>query len=116
MANNIAFQPMGKTASVTTANTVTNIQVNADSPVNQYLLSNQSGAPAYVWISPAGSPVNVAIPTGGGVNAAYGVTVLANTSIVITGPQCSASANVQVSAISTSGTPTVSITPGEGLR
>lgn len=116
MANNIAFQPMGKTAAITTANSVTNIEVNADSPVNQYMLANQSADPAYVWISPAGSPVNVAIPTGSGANATYGVPVLANTTIVITGPQCSASANVQVSAISTAGTPVVNITPGEGLR
>ena len=51
MANNIAFQPMGKTYQVTASNAAANtITITADSPVNQYLVishekTNGSGNP-----------------------------------------------------------------------
>jgi hypothetical protein len=115
MANNIAFQPMGKTYQVTanvTANTVT---VSADSPVNQYLVvshekTNGTGAPVYVRIS--ATSANATVP---GANAAYGIPIPPGHMFVFTGPQCSANTSVYFSAISESGTPEIYVTPGEGL-
>jgi hypothetical protein len=115
MANNIAFQPMGKTYQVTanvTANTVT---VTADSPVNQYLVishekTNGTGNPVYVRIS--ATSANAAVPT---ANGSYGIPIAPGVHIVFTGPQCSANTSVYFSAISETGTPEVYVTPGEGL-
>ena len=115
MANNIAFQPMGKTYQVT-ANVVANtITVTADSPVNQYLVvshekTNGTGQPVYVRIN--ATSANAAVP---GANAAYGIPIAPGTHIVFTGPQCGPNVNVYFSAISETGTPEVYITPGEGL-
>jgi hypothetical protein len=115
MANNIAFQPMGKTYQVTanvTANTVT---VTADSPVNQYLVishekTNGTGNPVYVRIS--ATSANAAVPT---ANGSYGIPIPPGHMFVFTGPQCSANTSVYFSAISETGTPEVYVTPGEGL-
>ena len=110
MANNIAFQPMGKTVRiVANSSTANNVNLNADSPSNQYRIANHSGLPVYVWISPSSSPVNVSAPVG----SSYSIPVPSNTVSIITGPQ--ALSNVQVSVISESGTPDVYVTPGEGL-
>lgn len=116
MANNIAFQPMGKTAQITSSNSsVTNIQLSSDSPANQYLIANHDTKPVYVWISPVGSPVNVAIPSGSGANAKYAIVSVPGTYRIVTGPQVSPTANVQVSVLSENDSPEVYITPGEGL-
>jgi hypothetical protein len=115
MANNIAFQPMGKTVKVVAGAAVNNATLTADSPSNQYCLVNHSTQPAYVWISPSESPVNVALPTGANSNAAYAMIVDKNTRVVITGPQSSPSKSVQVSVIAESDSPELYITPGEGL-
>lgn len=110
MANNIAFQPMGKTVRiVANSSTPNNVNLSADSPSNQYRIANHSGNPVYVWISPTSAPVNVAVPVGSG----YAIPVPANTVTTISGPQ--ALANVQASVICEVGTPDVYITPGEGL-
>mgnify|MGYP003338603108 FL=1 len=56
MANNIPFQPMGKTVQITASNAaVNNMTFTADSPSNQYMLVNHDTKPVYVWISPAAS-------------------------------------------------------------
>lgn len=115
MANNIAFQPMGKTIKLIAGETVNNATMTADSPSNQYCLVNHSSQPAYVWISPSASPVNVALPTGYNSNAAYAMIVDKNTRVVITGPQCSNNKSVQVSVIAESDSPELYVTPGEGL-
>lgn len=114
MANNIAFQAMGKTYHVTASNaTVTNITVSADSPSNQYRIGNHSNQDAYVWISPSDNPTNVAIPVNGTPGYAY---LIPKTSVqIITGPQCSNSKSVQVSVMSENDGPEVYVTPGEGL-
>ena len=113
MANNIAFQPMGKTLQVTASSAaVNNAVLTADSPVNQYRLANHAGQPVYVWISPGVNPINVALPTG---TAQYAIVIPPNSVSIVTGPQCSNTANVRVSVISESGTPELYITPGEGL-
>jgi hypothetical protein len=116
MANNIAFQPMGKTVKIIAGTAaVNNANVVADSPSNQYCLVNHTSQPAYVWISPGDNPVNVALPTGSNSNSAYAMIVDKNARIVITGPQCSSSKPVQVSVIAETDSPEVYITPGEGL-
>ena len=116
MANNIAFQPMGKTIKITASITaVNNATMNADSPCNQYCLINHSAQPVYVWISPSANAVNVALPTGSNSNSAYAMIVDKNARIVITGPQCSNTTNVQVSVISEVDSPELYVTPGEGL-
>lgn len=116
MANNIAFQPMGKTVQLTCSiSAVNNATMTADSPCNQYCIVNHGAQPAYVWISPGVNPVNVALPTGSNSNAKYAMVVDKNSRIIITGPQCSNTTNVQVSVISENDSPEVYITPGEGL-
>jgi len=116
MANNIAFQAMGKTVKLTASSSaVNNATMTADSPSNQYMLVNHSAQPVYVWISPSTSPVNVALPTGSNSNAAYAFIVDKNDRVVITGPQCSNSKSVQVSVIAESDSPELYVTPGEGL-
>ena len=115
MANNIAFQPMGKTVKMLCGATANNATMTADSPSNQYCLVNHSAQPAYFWISPGDNPVNVALPTGTNSNAAYAMIVDKNQRIVITGPQCSLTKTVQVSVIAETDSPELYITPGEGL-
>ena len=113
MANNIAFQPMGKTVQITTnASTPNNVVLTSDSPSNQYRLVNHASQPVYVWISPGTNPINVAAP---GATAQYAIVVPPATVSIITGPQCTNTANVRVSAIAETGTPDVYVTPGEGL-
>ena len=115
MANNIAFQPMGKTVKILAGAAVNNATMTADSPSNQYCLVNHSSQPAYVWLSPGDNPVNVALPTGANSNAAYAMIVDKNQRIVITGPQCSLTKTAQVSVIAETDSPELYITPGEGL-
>lgn len=116
MANNIAFQPMGKTIQMTATNVaVTNATMFADSPVNQYMLGNHSNHAVYVWISPSTKPVNVAIPTGSGSSAGYAVMVPSGHVMIISGPQCSNNKSVQVSVSSENDSPEIYICPGEGL-
>lgn len=116
MANNIPFQPMGKTVQITASNTaVNNVTFTADSPSNQYMLANHDTKPVYVWISPASNPKNVATPTGNGANAQYAIVVPSGLVMVITGPQSSNTTAVQASAISENDGPEIYITPGEGF-
>lgn len=114
MANNIPFQPMGKTVQIATnAATPTNKTITADSPVQQYMLVNHSAQPVYVWISTSANPTNVAVPNA--TTAQYSIVVNPTSSKVITGPQVSSSTSVQASAIAETGTPEIYITPGEGF-
>ena len=116
MANNIAFQPMGKTVQLTANASVINVATMfADSPSNQYLLVNHSNQPVYLWISPSDNPVNVALPTGAGSKSNYALIVPTATHYVVTGPQCSATKSVQISVLSETNGPDVYITPGEGF-
>ena len=88
MANNIAFQPMGKTVKVAVngaANTQSNVYtITADSPVNQYFISNADVNNAvYVWINPTNN-FNVALPDNGAV---YVIPLPPYSYKVFTGPQ-----------------------------
>jgi len=116
MANNIAFQPMGKTVKVAVtgaANTQSNVfTITSDSPSNQYFLSNADVNNAvYVWINPTNS-FNVALPDNGPV---YVIPLPPYAYKVITGPQVSQTGNVYARVIGDAANASVYITPGEGL-
>jgi len=117
MANNIAFQPMGKTYKANATTAVQQFQMTADSPVNQYMIVSHeptggTGQPVYVRISTSATS-NVALPTNS--SPSYCTVVPPDTVMVVTGPQVSASSNVYVTFVAESGTPECYITPGEGM-
>lgn len=117
MANNIAFQPMGKTYKLNAATTVQQVTVYSDSPSNQYMLISHeptggAGLPVYVRISTSAT-ANVALPTNS--TPTYSVVVPPDIQMVITGPQVTNTAPVYVTFVSESGTPEVYLTPGEGM-
>ena len=113
MANNIAFQPMGKTYKVLapTANTAVVVTVVADSPVQQYHVANPSTTDT-VFVRISGTSSNAAVPTNTG---AYGVAITPMAERVITQYQSAPSENVYVSVIGTAANALVYVTPGEGL-
>ncbi len=114
MANNIAFQPMGKTYKIEapTANTAVTIAVTADSPSNQYYLSNHQAAGKGCYVRISTSNVAAVLPTATG---AYSMLVPPSTRLVFTGPQCSDTKTVYVSMIGEDNNAEVYVTPGEGL-
>jgi hypothetical protein len=112
VANNIAFQPMGKTYEITAGATANNKSITTDNSSNQYFIVNSSSTDnAFVRITPSGGNAAVANSAG-----AYGFVVLPRDSVVITGPQVNPTSNVTISVISAANTPVVYVTPGEGLR
>jgi hypothetical protein len=116
MANNIAFQQMGKTVRVAitgAANTQSNIvTLTAISPCQQYYLSNPDQTNnVYVKISTASS-FNVALPD---TVPDFVIPVPPYSYKVITGPQVSATANVYAAVIGDGANAICYITPGEGL-
>ena len=118
MANNIAFQPMGKTVKILANVTANTISMTADSPSNQYLVvshekTNGTGSPVYITI--AATSTNAVVPSGNGANAAYSIPIPPGHMFVFSGPQCSSTKTVYVSVISETGTPELYVTPGEGL-
>ena len=119
MANNIAFQPMGKTIQITAAvGTANTLAITADSPSNQYLVvshekTNGTGHPIYVTI--ASTPTNAAIPSGNNSNASYSIPIPPGSMFVFTGPQCNLTKPVYISVIAENDSPELYITPGEGL-
>lgn len=114
MANNIAFQPMGKTFKIEapTANTAVTIPVTADSPCQQYLLATHTDATKPGYVRVATSNVAASIPT---ANGTYAVLVPPSSRVVVTGPQCGPNTTVYVSLISENNNAEVYVTPGEGL-
>ena len=116
MANNIAFQQMGKTvkvAAVGAANTQSNVfTITADSPVNQYFLSNaDTNSAVYVYINSTNS-FNVALPDNG---PCYVIALPPYAYKVISGPQVSPTGNVYARVIGDGANASCYITPGEGL-
>ena len=117
MANNLAFQPMGKTYKANATTSVQQFQMTSDSPVNQYMIVSHeptggAGLPVYVRISTT-STANVALPGNG--SPQYCTIIPPDTVMVVTGPQVSPTSNVYVTFIAESGTPECYITPGEGM-
>ncbi|UOF81597.1 hypothetical protein [Bacteriophage sp.] len=116
MANNIAFQPMGKTVKVAVsgaANTQSNVfTITSDSPSNQYLISNADiNSGVYVWIS-SSSTFNVSLPD---VSPSYVIPLPPYAYKVITGPQVGPNGNVYARVIGDAANASVYVTPGEGL-
>ena len=116
MANNIAFQPMGPCVKVMVtgaANTQSNVfTITSNSPSNQYFISNADVNNAvYVWINPTNT-FNVALPDNGPVNV---IAIPPYGTKVISGPQCSATANVYARVIGDGANASVYVQPGEGL-
>ena len=110
-----SFQATGKTVQLTAgAASANNLVMLSDSPSMQYRLVNHAAQPVYVWISPIGAPVNVAIPTGNGAKAGYAHVVPPTATYVISGPQTGPDTGVLVSVQSESGTPELYVTPGYG--
>jgi hypothetical protein len=117
MANNIAFQPMGKTYKANATTAVQQFQISADSPVNQYMIVSHeptggAGQPVYVRISTTQTD-NVALPGNG--SPQYALVIPPDSVTIFTGPQTGPTKNVYVTFIAETGTPEVYITPGEGL-
>jgi hypothetical protein len=115
MAYNQAFYPMGKTFALAGNVNIQTANISADSPCSQYLFVSHepsSTPPVYVRLS-ASFGSNVAVPTSG--TPAYGTPIRPQESIVLSGPQCSTSANVFLSFITSSGSHTITVTPGEGI-
>lgn len=111
MANNIAFQPMGKTVLLSCTNSSSNATVTADSPVNQLYIVNTSGNAAFVNVS---TLANVTSAVANATTAQYGLCIPANGSKVISTLQ-SWSTNVYIAGITSTGTASLYVTPGEGL-
>ena len=117
MANNIAFQPMGKMYKLNAATTVQQVTLYSDSPIQQYMIISHepaggAGLPVYVRISNSAT-ANVALPGNG--SPQYGVVVPPDTVMVVTGPQATNTSPVYVTFVSETGTPEAYIVPGEGL-
>ena len=116
MANNIAFQQMGKTVKVAvfgSANTASNVfTITADSPCQQYYLSNSDvNSAVYVKIS-ANSSMTIQLPDTG---PDYVISLPPYAYKVITGVQVGPTANVYCKVIGDAANASVYVTPGEGF-
>lgn len=114
MSNITAFQPMGKTYALVANTTSQSVTIVSDSPVAQYLFVSHekeaSGQPVYVRISPtSGNAAAIANAT----TAQYGIPIRPASELVLSGPN--STGNVVITFIASSGTPTIFVTPGEGL-
>lgn len=114
MANNIAFQPMGKTYRLNLTTTSAEVAVNAYTPCNQVRVHNGTASEVAIRFSPTTGNA-AAFPVSG--TPTDSVVLHNNQTQVFTVPQSSitAQATLYVSALVGSGTGYVYITPGEGL-
>jgi len=116
MANNIAFQSMGKTYQANATTTSQRITITADSPCNQLLVSSHEsqngGKPVYFVVS-SNSSVTCVVPTAG--NPQYAMVVSPGNQIVYTVPNQLSSGNTYIAFITESTTSECYFTPGEGL-
>lgn len=113
MANNIPFQPMGKTTRINVTTSANTVAILSDSPANQVRVHNGTAAEIFIRLGTA-STDDAVIPTAG--TPAYGVLLHNNQTVILTAPkQASNTAVLYVSAIIASGTGTIYVTPGEGL-
>lgn len=111
MANNIAFQPMGKTVLLTADTTSSNVAVIADSPSNQLYISNAGNTDVYITVGTANT-VTAVKPNA--TVSQYGISIPAYTAKVISNLQTNASKTIYVAGIADNAA-LVYITPGEGL-
>jgi hypothetical protein len=113
MANNIAFQAQGKTTRINVSTTANTVSILSDSPCNQVRIHNGSAAEVFIRLGTA-STDDAVIPVAG--TPAYGTILHNNQTVVFTAPKQSTNvASLYVSAIVSTGTAIVYVTPGEGL-
>jgi hypothetical protein len=115
MANNIPFQAMGKSVCIqaSTANTQSNVfTITADSPCQQYYLTNHDVTYSVNVLITTDSSANISLPS---ANGAYGICLPPFGYRTITGPQVKSSSNVYARIISDGTNVKVTVCPGEGL-
>jgi len=116
MANNIAFQTMGKTYQANATTTSQRITITADSPCNQLLVSShesQANGKAIYFIVSNNASVTCTAPTAG--NPQYAKLVCPGNQIVYTVPFQFSSTPMYIAFITESATGECYFTPGEGL-
>lgn len=116
MANNIAFQPLGKTYVVAGNGTIgVTVAVLADSPSNQFDFYNNSNNIAYIAIGSSANVTTAGVPAVG--SPSYGWPLPGGQRVIRSGLQSGQFTNVTVSVASIGGNTiaTVFITPGEGI-
>ena len=117
MANNIAFQSMGKTFQANATTTSQRINLVSDMPCNQVLVQsheNVAGTGKPVYFRFGNSTVTVTAPTAG--NPQYAMVALPGQNKVFTVPQqCTPTDGIYVAFITESSTAECYFTPGEGL-
>jgi hypothetical protein len=116
MANNIAFQAMGKTYQAAATTTSQRVNILADVNCNQLLIQSHenptSGKPVYFRIGD--STVTVTAPTAG--SPQYGMVIIPGHNLIITVPkQFTTTDGLYIAYIVESGTGEAYFTPGEGL-
>ena len=113
MANNIPFQAQGKTTRINVSTTANTVSILSDSPCNQVRIHNGSAAEVFIRLGTA-STDDAVIPVAG--TPAYGTILHNNQTVLFTAPKQSTNvASLYVSAIVSTGTAIVYVTPGEGL-
>ncbi len=113
MANNIAFQAQGKTTRINVSTTANTVSILSDSPCNQVRIHNGTAAEVFIRLG-TGSTDDAVIPVAG--TPAYGTILHNNQTVLFTAPkQTTNVASLYVSAIVSTGTAIVYVTPGEGL-
>ena len=117
MANNIAFQAMGKTYKIAANTTSQSVNILADQACNQILVAsheNTSGTGKPVYLAFGNSAVTVTAPTAG--SPQYCFVVIPGQRQVFTVPkQFTTTDGLYAAFITESGTAECYITPGEGL-
>lgn len=113
MANNIPFQPMGKTTRINVTTAANTVAIISDGPANQLRIHNGTAAEVFVRLGIT-STDDAAVPVAG--NAAYGLVIHNNQTNIFTVPkQATNTATLYLSAITASGNAVIYATPGEGF-
>jgi hypothetical protein len=113
MANNIPFQPKGKTTRINLTTSANTVAVLADNPSNQLRIHNGTAAEVFLRLG-TNSTDDAVIPVAG--TPAYGFLLHNNDTIIVTATGQATSGNTcYVSGIVASGTGIIYVTPGEGL-
>lgn len=116
MANNIPFQPLGKTFVANVSSTIAqSMAITADAPCSQYHIYSPSNDVFVRLSSTAGNSVAaIAIPG----SPAYGFPIEQGTIRILTGWQSGPTSNATISLVASSNSATsvlVYVTPGEGI-
>jgi hypothetical protein len=117
VANNIAFQAMGKTYQANATTTSQRINILADMPCNQLLIQSHentagTGKPVYFRVGDAN--VTVTAPSAG--SPQYALIAVPGQNMVVTVPrQFTTSDGLYIAFITETSTAECYFTPGEGL-